>query len=276
VNAHDDDSPGRGPAGGGGGDGPSLVRSRQGAVLVIRLNRPAARNALTRELLAALGGALVAAEDDPGIRAAVLTGTGDRAFCSGMDLRSFAGGGGTALDDTPATAAYQRLLAGTVGVPLVGAANGTALAGGLELLLGCDVVVASSAAEFGFPEVQRGLFPGGNGTALATRVGLGVALEMTLTGERVAAARAYEVGLVNRVVPPGEVLPAALAVAERIAANGPLGVAAARELVRLSVTDAAGAAERLAAWQRVVFTSEDAREGALAFVEKRAPVWRGR
>ncbi len=252
------------------------MRERRGAVLVIRLNRPEARNALTQELLAALGAALIEAETDPGIRAAVLTGTGDRAFCAGMDLRSFAGSGNASLDDSEATAAYYRLLAGRVAVPIVGAANATAIAGGLELLLGCDVIVASSAAEFGFPEVQRGLFPGGNGTAIGTRIPLGVALEMTLTGERVTAARAQEVGLVNRVVAPDEVLDTALAVAERIAANGPLGVAAVKELVRLSVTDPARAAERLAEWQRVVFASDDAKEGAMAFVEKRAPVWQGR
>jgi enoyl-CoA hydratase len=252
-----------------------LVQERQGAVSVLRLNRPEARNALTGALAAELGEALTAAEADPGIRAVVLTGTGDRVFCSGMDLRSlgdeadmarFAAGG-------PADG-YRRLLDGVLSVPVVGAANGTALAGGLELLLGCDVVVASSEARFGFPEVKRGLFPGGGGTMLG--IPLAAALEMLLTGDPVDAARARELGLVNTVVAHGAVLDTAVELAGRIAANGPLGLAAVKELVRLWATDPAAARARLPEWQRRVFGSEDAREGATAFVEKRAPVWQGR
>jgi enoyl-CoA hydratase len=254
-----------------------LVQERQGAVSVLRLNRPEARNALTGALAAELGEALTAAEADPEIRAVVLTGTGDRVFCSGMDLRSlgdaadmarFAAGG-------PADG-YRRLLDGVLSVPVVGAANGSALAGGLELLLGCDVVVASSAARFGFPEVKRGLFPGGGGTMLGTRIPLAAAMEMLLTGDPVDAARARELGLVNTVVAPGAVLDTAVELAGRIAANGPLGLAAVKELVRLWATDPAAARARLPEWQRRVFGSEDAREGATAFVEKRAPVWQGR
>ena len=155
-------------------------------------------------------------------------------------------------------------------MPLVGAANATAVAGGFELLLGCDIVVASSEARFGLPEVKRGLFPAGGGTAIGQRIPLAVALEMVLTGDLIDARRAYELGLVNHVVPPADVLDAALALAERIAANGPLGVAASKELVRLATTDPARAQERQAHWQTVVFASEDAQEGARAFVEKRA------
>jgi enoyl-CoA hydratase/carnithine racemase len=253
-----------------------LVRERHGAVSILRLNRPEARNALTVPMLRDLGAALLDAEADPAVRALVLTGTGGRAFCSGMDLRSFAGGALPGVGDDEGTAAYYRLLDGRVTVPLIGAANGTAVGGGLELLLGCDLVVASSEAEFGFPEVTRGLFPGGGGTALGTKLPLAIALELTLTGERVDARRAYEVGLVNAVVTPDEVLPTALRLAERIAANGPLGVAACKELVRLHVTDPARAQQRRDEWRRVVFASEDAKEGALAYVEKRPPVWRGR
>ena len=234
------------------------MRDRRGPVLVARLNRPDARNALTPEVIRGIGAAIVEAEGDPEIRAVVLTGTGDRAFCAGMDLRAFAAG------ERDAT------------VPVVGAANGTAVAGGFELLLGCDVIVASSAAEFGLPEVKRGLFPAGGGTFLGTKVALGIALEMTLTGDAISAERAYDLGLVNAVVTPDEVLDTAVALAERIAANGPLGVAAVKELVRLGVSDAARARERLDEWRRVVFSSEDAKEGAMAFVEKRAPVWQGR
>ncbi|TDV49857.1 enoyl-CoA hydratase-related protein [Actinophytocola oryzae] len=251
-----------------------LVLERDGAVLVLRLNRPDARNALTPGLIAQLGAAMITAEADPDVRAVVVTGSGDRAFCAGMDLRAFANG--ETIEAGDATAAYYRLLAGEITVPLVGAANGTAIGGGLELLLGCDVIVAAELAKFGFPEVRRGLFPAGGGTNLGRRVPLGVALEMTLTGDLVDATRAYELGLVNAVTASHQVLATALEFAGRIARNAPLGLAATKELVRLGVTDPARAGERGREWQRVVFASEDAREGAAAFVEKREPRWRGR
>ena len=253
-----------------------LVRDRRGAVLVARLNRPDARNALTPSLIRSIGAAIVDAEADPDIRAVVLTGTGDRAFCAGMDLRAFAAGEQTGLGDDDAGRAFLRLTEGTVAIPLVGAANGAALAGGFELLLGCDLIVASSEAKFGLPEVKRGLFPAGGGTFLGTRVGLGIALEMALTGDPISAERAADLGLVNAVVPPDEVLGHAASVAERIAVNGPLAVAAAKELVRLGVSDPARARQRLHELRDVVFNSEDAKEGAMAFVEKRTPAWRGR
>jgi len=124
--------------------------------------------------------------------------------------------------------------------------------------------------------VKRGLFPAGGGTFLGTRVGLGIALEMALTGDPISAERAADLGLVNAVVPPDEVLGHAASVAERIAVNGPLAVAAAKELVRLGVSDPARARQRLHELRDVVFNSEDAKEGAMAFVEKRTPAWRGR
>jgi len=255
---------------------PDVVTERRGAILVLRIDRPEARNALNPAVMAALGAAVNEADTDPEIRAVVLTGTGDRAFCAGMDLRAFADGADMSAGDPEAMAGFYRLLAGQVTVPLVGAANASAVAGGLELLLGCDVIVASSAAQFGLPEVKRGLFAAGGGTFLGTRVPLGVALEMNLLGQPISAERAYQLGLVNAVVAPDEVLATAVDLAERIAANGPLAVAAAKELVRLGVVDPARARERLAELQPVVFGSEDAREGATAFVEKRPPVWTGR
>jgi enoyl-CoA hydratase/carnithine racemase len=261
----------------GTGNGDELVRERRGPVLVARLNRPAARNALNPCLVAAIGAALLEGESEPGIGAVVLTGTGDRAFCAGMDLRSFTDGEDAMLrDDDPPSRAFRRFLRGQVRVPVVGAANATAVAGGFELLLGCDVIVASSEAKFGLPEVKRGLFPAGGGTDLGTRIPMSVALEMVLTGETIDAERAYELGLVNAVVAADVVVDTAVSYAERIAANGPLGVAAAKELVRLGVADASRAAERLEVLQASVFASDDAREGALAFLERRPPVWRGR
>jgi enoyl-CoA hydratase/carnithine racemase len=253
-----------------------LLTERRGSVLVVRLNRPEARNALTPSLIVGIGEAVTAAEADPEIRAVVLTGTGDRAFCAGMDLRAFAAAGGLDPAAEAHMADFQRLVRGGVSVPLVGAANATAVAGGFELLLACDLIVASSRAEFGLPEVKRGLFAAGGGTFLATRVPLSIALELALTGDTIPAARAFSLGLVNAVVEPEAVLDTALAYAEKIAANAPLSLAATKELVRLAASDPARAWDRVEEWRPTVFDSEDAKEGAASFVEKRVPIWRGR
>jgi len=211
---------------------PVLVSEQHGAVRVLRLNRPEARNALNAELIGALGAALVAAETDPDVRCVILTGTGDRAFCAGMDLRSFAAEGSPRLRAGEGAAGYARFTRGEIGVPVVGAANATAVAGGFEVLLGCDVVVASDRAVFGLPEVKRGLFAAGGGVFISTRIPLAIALELTLTGDPISADRALALGLVNVVVPPAEVMDAALRMAERIARNGPLALRATKELVR--------------------------------------------
>ena len=249
-----------------------LVRERRGPVLIVRLNRPEARNALNGALLSGIGNAITEAEADPEIRAVVLTGTGDRAFCAGMDLKAFAGGENIGAD----AEGYNRLMRGELTIPVVGAANGSAIGGGLEMLLNCDVIVASAAAKFGFPEVKRGLYPAGGGTNVGTRIPLAIALELTLTGDPIEAQRAYEIGLINYVVTPEKVLESAVELAGRIAANGPLGIAAIKELVRLAVSDPARVTERNRYWQPAVFTSEDAKEGAVAFMEKRQPVWKGK
>ncbi|MEE2030700.1 enoyl-CoA hydratase-related protein [Rhodococcus chondri] len=252
-----------------------LVQEQHGAVLLLRLNRPEARNALTGAVINGIGAAIAAAEADPGTRAIVITGTGDRAFCAGMDLRAFAGGETIGLDSGDG-AVYKRFSQGRIDIPVIGAANGTAIGGGLELLLGCDIIVASSAAKFGLPEVKRGLFPAGGGTTLGTRIPRAAAMELALTGDTITAQRGYELGLINAVVEPEEVQTAALAFAQRIAANAPLGLSAVKELVRLAQTDPGQADERLAHWQSVVFTSDDAKEGAAAFIDRREPVWQGR
>jgi enoyl-CoA hydratase len=255
---------------------PILIREQRGPVLVLRLNRPAVRNALSPELIGQLGHGLLAAEDDPDVRCVVLTGTGDRAFCAGMDLKGFAAHGTPRSADESGAAAYQRFNRGGMTVPVVGAANATAVAGGFELLLACDLVVASESAVFGLPEVKRGLFAPYGDVLLGSRVPLAVALELTLTGDLIDAARALALGLVNQVVPGEEVLEAAVALAGRIAANGPLAVAATRDVVRLAATDAAAAWAAQRDWVPRVFDSADAKEGATAYVEKRAPIWQGR
>jgi enoyl-CoA hydratase/carnithine racemase len=251
-----------------------LIRELRGAVVILRLNRPEARNALNPELMAGLGLALDDAEQDPSVRAAVITGTGERAFCSGMDLRAFAADDGKPTDaQRRGMATFGRFMKGNVALPIVGAANATAVAGGFELLMGCDVIVASDQAKFGLPEVKRGLFAAGGGVFIGTRIPLAVALELTLTGDPVDAQRALSLGLINAMTTPDLVLDAAVEFAERIARNGPLALAATKELVRLAVTDAAAVQEKMVEWQPRVFNSADAKEGATAFIEKRDPVW---
>ncbi|HEY6531788.1 MAG TPA: enoyl-CoA hydratase-related protein [Acidimicrobiales bacterium] len=253
-----------------------LVTEQRGNVVVLRLNRPESRNSLTRAMIGGIGQAIIDAENDPDTRVVVLTGTGDKAFCSGMDLREFAEGGPPDEGTMEGTRAFQRLGSGQAKIPIVGAINATAVAGGFELMLACDVSVVSDRALFGIPEVKRGLFAGGGGTTLGSRIPLAIALELGLTGEYIDAERAYDLGLVNRVVPPEQVMDSALELAGRIAANGPLGLTATKELLWLSALDPTAVPERQMDWQQIVMHSEDAKEGSLAFVEKRAPVWKGR
>jgi enoyl-CoA hydratase len=253
-----------------------LEVERRGGVQVLRINRPEARNALSSTVTAGIGRAVLESERDPEIRAIVVTGTGDRAFCAGADLRSIAGGGSTQVD-TEGVSAYMRLIRDGTTTPIVAAANGTAVGGGMELLMACDMVVAADHARFGLPEVKRGLFPAGGGVFVAARLPKAVAAELLLTGDYIDANRALTLGLVNAVVPGERVLEEAIAFAERAAANGPLAVAAIKQMMNVIVSDPhAGFWPLHDTLRASVFGSEDAREGATAFLEKREPVWRGR
>jgi enoyl-CoA hydratase/carnithine racemase len=257
-----------------------VVTERRGPVLVVRINRPEARNAFNLPVMVGIGSSLLEADRDPEIRAVVLTGTGDRAFCAGMDLRAFAAGG-SEPDDTQrqGLAAFGRFTSGSGGCekPVICAAQATALAGGLELVLACDLAVVSEDAKLGLPEVKRSLFAAGGGMYLARRIPLARALELTMTGDPITPSEALALGLINAVAPAHEVLDRALELAGRIAANGPLGVQASKRLVRMAAFEPLTEVRKAhAELQQSVFASADAKEGATAFTERRTPVWVGR
>lgn len=251
----------------------TVLTERRNRTLVITINRSESRNAIDLATALALAAALDELDRDPGLSAGVLTGAG-RTFSAGMDLKAYLRG------ERPEVAG--RGLAGLTRqpprTPLIAAVEGYALAGGFEMVLACDLVIASESARFGFPEVQRGLLAGSGGLLrLATRLPTAVAMEFALTGRQMGADEALRWGLVNRVVPEGEALAEAVALAERVATCSPVAVQAAKDLV-------AGAQDwtRDEAWHRQgemlaeVLASEDSREGAAAFAEGRDPVWRGR
>ncbi len=255
-----------------------ILRDRLGHTEVLTLNRPEAANSLNPPLLEQLGVALQEILDDVDARAVVVTGAGERVFCAGMDLSALGGdwsglGGGSGR---PGAAALAHFMAGTYPKPLIAAVNGAAVGGGLELVLSCDLVVACDRARFGLPEVKRGLYAAGGGTLLSTRIPQALALEMGLTGRLVGADRAERHGLVNQVVPAGELLATAIALADEVAANGPLAVQLTKRLMRAAVTHGADAGLASPEENDSIFRSEDAREGAAAFMEKRAATFTGR
>jgi enoyl-CoA hydratase/carnithine racemase len=248
-----------------------------GRVATVTLNRPEALNAISTELAVALAEAVEPLATDPGVRAVVLTGAGERAFCVGADLKQRAG-----LDDHGwfvQREAFRRGFAAVRRCPLptVAAVSGFALGGGTELAISCDLVVAADDATFGLPEVRLGLVPAGGGTQLLVRrAGRSAARDLVLTGRRVGAEEARELGLADRVVPKGEVLAAATALATELAGNAPTAVRMAKWALEVGGDLPLEAAMEVEdqAWRRAVL-SDDRREGIAAWVGKREPDWPG-
>ncbi len=260
---------------------------KQGHVALVTLNRPEARNAISPEVACRLADAWDEAQADDGIRVIVVTGNGT-VFSAGADLGRLIPlmtktrqpedeyDNRVLADKSITDRALLRVI--DLDKPIIAAVNGTAVAGGCELVQGTDIRVASTVARFGVQEVQRALFPaGGSSVRLPVQLPYAVAMEWLLTGELVDAARAYELGFVNRVVEPDQVVPEAMKIAERIAANGPLAVRA----IKRSAKACLGLPERQAMdveleMSAPVFRSQDAVEGPKAFMEKRAPSYTGR
>jgi enoyl-CoA hydratase len=250
-----------------------VLQERRGHVLLVTLNRPDARNAVNAALARGLADALDALDADDELRVGVLVGAG-KGFSSGMDLKAFVTGERPWVGDRGFAGITRR----ASDKPLIAAVEGFAVAGGLEIALSCDLIVAARDVRLGIAEVKRGLVAAGGALIrLPKRVPYHVAMELALTGEFIDGARAYELGLVNRVVDPGAALDTALELAETVAQNAPLALAASKRIV----SQAQGWDEP-EAWAKndeiagPVMASEDAREGATAFAEKRAPVWKGR
>ena len=250
-----------------------VLVERRGYVQLITINRPEAKNALNLAAATIIRDAVDELDESDDLRVGVLTGGGGT-FSAGMDLKgflrgespSFEGRGLCGIGQTPPKK------------PLIAAVEGWALAAGFELTLACDLVIAGRSAKFGVPEVKRGLVAAGGGAVLMPqRVPLAVAMEFILTGDPVSAERAAEIGLITRMVEDGQAVEAAIELAERIAANGPLAVQASKVIARraLEWTGDKAWTEPLPIFAPV-FASEDAKEGATAFAEKRAPVWKGR
>lgn len=244
-------------------------------VALVTLNRPAARNAINAEAARALDGIVRSLEADPEIWVVVLTGAGGQAFCAGADLKEVAAGG---IERLWTDAGFAGFVNSDRTKPWIAAVDGLALAGGCELALACDLIVASDDAAFGVPEVTRGLLPAAGGAyRLPRALPRAVAMELIATGARLSAERALAFGMVNRVVPKATTLEAALDLAAVIAANAPIAVREALEIARRSydLDDRTLCRMSLEAQDRITRT-EDFQEGPRAFIEKRAPRWTGR
>ena len=248
-------------------DSSAVLTERRDRVMLITLNRPDAMNAINGELSNGLVGAIEELDNDPGLTAAVLTGNG-RGFCAGMDLKAFAAG----EDIGP----MMDFIKNGSKKPLIGALEGFALAGGLELALTCDLLVAAKGVKMGIPEVNVGLFAAGGGLQrLPSRVGYARAMEMAITADPIMSEEAHEVGLVSRLVEPGEAVDAALQLAERVSKNAPLAVSASKQLIKAAVDLNVDDFWKLQNSFMSVFVSNDAKEGPKAFAEKRPPEWTG-
>jgi enoyl-CoA hydratase len=242
-------------------------------VLVVTINRPDARNAIDTETAVAIGEAMERLDTDTSLVSGVVTGAGGT-FCAGMDLKAFLAGERPSIPGR----GFAGIVEQPPAKPVIAAIEGYAIAGGFEIALACDMIVAAEDAKFGLPEVKRGLVAAGGGLLrLPQRVPFHLAMEWALTGELIPAPRGHEVGLVNRITPKGGALDEALGLARAIAANGPLAVAASKRII-VEAPDwpAAERFDRQREINEPVRSSEDAREGATAFKEKRAPRWQGR
>jgi enoyl-CoA hydratase len=250
-----------------------VLVTQEDGIQIITINRPEARNAMTLAAAKAIAAALDELDDRDELRIGILTGAGGT-FCAGMDLKGFLRGERPSLPGR----GFGGLTRKPPRKPLIAAVEGYALAGGFELVLACDLVVASESAQFGVPEVKRGLAATAGGLVrLPRQLPYRIALELALTGDMFPAKRAYEYGLVNRLTPTGAALDEARRLAQTIAANGPLSVAASkRVIVESQDWSSEEVWDKQAALTEHVFTSADAREGSAAFAEKRKPVWQGR
>ena len=256
------------------GEATRLVLSeRNDGVLTITINRPAQRNAVNREVAVAVAAAMDLLDSDPTLSVGVLTGAGGT-FSAGMDLKAFANGQTPILPGR----GFGGITQAVIRKPLIAAVEGWALGGGFEMVLSCDVIVAAEDAKFGLPEVKRGLIAGEGGVIrLPRRVPYHVALAVLLTGEPMSATDAQQYGLVTMLTASGAALQGAHELAQRIAGNAPLALARVKEVLRETQgLNDAEAFKRQAENASDLLQSEDAHEGALAFAEKRAPVWRGR
>ena len=258
----------------------SLRVDRDGHVLLLTMDRPAARNAMDLDLATRLADALDEADADTDVRCVVLTGAGDKAFCAGADLKAI-GRGEVPIPTGREHYGFGGVTQHPTSKPLIAAVNGFALGGGTELVLTADLAVAAQSASFGLPEVKRGLIAAAGGVfRLPEQLPRKVALRMVLTGEPISAEEAERWGLVNAVVPDGDLVDAALDLARRVADNAPLAVQASKRLawgkVGGAVVTERESWERNDEEMRAVGASADVQEGVLAFLSKRPPVWSGR
>ncbi len=262
------------------GGQPAALADRRGNVMVITINRPEARNAVNGAVSIGVGDALEAAQHDPEVRAVVITGAGDKSFCAGADLKAIARRENVYHPDRPEWG-FAGYVHHFIDKPTIAAVNGTAFGGGTELALASDLVVADQRAQFGLPEVKRGLIAAAGGVfRIVDQLPHKVGMELLLTGDPLTASDALEWGLINQVVKDGSVLDAALALAARVTVNAPLSVQASKRIA-YGVDDGVITGdepgwERTVREMRSVIRSEDAREGPLAFAEKREPVWKAR